>query len=77
MPHFKMIIETGQWPTLEQRRQNVARLLRNAAERIEQGDDFGGFHFSASNSNPGGFAFCDEAPGTDWSLGLEPFGDKR
>jgi hypothetical protein len=34
----------------------AARLLRDAADRIERGDDLGGFYYSPEDSFTGGFA---------------------
>lgn len=34
----------------------AARLLRNIADRVEAGDDLGGFYFSETDFHDGGFA---------------------
>jgi hypothetical protein len=56
MMEFKLVIDLRDKPE-EDHQAIVARLLRNAAGRIETGSSFGGFAFDKDDRTPGGFSF--------------------
>lgn len=61
-PPMRLVLHArlGNGPTVTpEMKALAARLLRDAADRIERGDKYGGFHFGRGDTHEGGFVITD------------------